>query len=155
MLTSRLKLNGDKTELLVIGTRKQCAKLSNLFVNIGNSTIEPNEKARNLGVVFDANLPLKSPVNSLCSSARYYLHNIRLARKYLTQEAAEKAIHAFVTSRLDCNNSLLYGLPMCELKKLQKVQYTAARILTRAKRDSHVTLVLKQLHWLPISCRIK
>ena len=83
------------------------------------------------------------------------MHNICLARKYLTQEAAEKAIHAFVTSRLDCNNSLLYGLPMCELKKLEKIQNTAARILTGAKRDSHMTPVLKQLHWLPISCRIK
>ncbi len=72
MLTNRLKLNGGKTELLLIGTQKQCAKLSNLFINIGISTIKPNEKARNLGVVFDANLTLKSHVNSLCSSARYY-----------------------------------------------------------------------------------
>ena len=44
MLTNRLKLNGDKTELLVIGTRKLCAKLSNLCVNIGNTTIKPSEK---------------------------------------------------------------------------------------------------------------
>ena len=155
MLTNRLKLNGDKTELLVIGTRKQCAKLPNLFIDIGNSAIKPSEKARNLGVVFDANLSLKSHVNSLCSSARYYLYNIRLARKYLTKEAAEKAIHAFVTSRLDCNNALLYGLPVSELQKLQKIQNSAARILTGANRHSHITPVLKQLHWLPITHRIK
>ena len=97
MLTNRLKQNGDKTELFVIGTRKQCAKLSNLFITIGNITIKPSEKERNLGVVIDTNLSLKSHVNSLCSSARYYLHDIRLARKYLTQEAAEKAIHSLIT----------------------------------------------------------
>ena len=128
---------------------------SNLFVNIANSTIKPSEKGRNLGIVFDANLSLKSHINSLCSSARYYLHNICLAQKYPTQEAAEKAIHAYVTSRLDCNNSLSYGLPICELKMLQKIQNTAARSLTGAKRDSHMIPVLKQLHCLPISCRIK
>ena len=141
MLTNRLKLNGDKTELLMIGTRKQCAKLSNLFVNIGNGTIKPSEQGRNLIVVFDANLSLKSHINSLCSSARYYLHNICLARRYPTQEAAEKANHAFVISRLDCDNSLLYGLPRCELKSCKKIQNTAARILNGVKRDSHMTPV--------------
>ena len=44
---------------------------------------------------------------------------------------------------------------MFKLEKLQKIQNTAARILTGAKRDSHITSMLKQLHWLPISCRIK
>ena len=155
MLANRLKLNEDKTELLLIGTPKQCAKLSNLVINIGNTAIKPGEKARNLGAVFDSNLSFKSHVNSLGSSARYYLYNIRLARKYLTKEAAEKAIHAFVTSRLDCNNSLLYGLPVSELQKLQKIQNSAARILTSVNRHSHITPVLKQLHWLPITHRIK
>ena len=152
MLTNRLKLNEDKTELLLIGTPKQCAKLSNLVINIGNTAIKPGEKARNLGAVFDSNFSFKSHVNSLCSSARYYLYNIRLARKYLTKEAAKKAIHAFVTSRLDCNNSLLYGLPVSEL---QKIQNSAARILAAVNRHSHITPVLKQLHWLPITHRIK
>ena len=113
------------------------------------------KKKPNLGVVFDEIFSLKSHVNSLCTSARYYLHNIRLARKYFTQGAAEKAIHAFVKSRLDCNNHLLYGLPRCKIEKLKKIQNTAARILTGAKRDIHITPVLKHLHWLPISCRIK
>ncbi len=81
--------------------------------------MKQSEKARNLGAVFDANLSRKSHVNSLCSSARYYLYDIHLARKYLTKEAAEKAIHAFVTSRPVCNNSLLYGLPVSGLQKLQ------------------------------------
>ena len=72
-------------------------------------------------------------------------------RKCLTQDAAEKAIQAFVISRLDCNNSFLYGLPRCELEKLQKF-----RILPPgAKRDSHITQMFKHLHCFPISCRIK
>ena len=128
MLIDSLKVNGDKTEMLIIGTNKQCRKLSNTSVNVGGSVIESSEKARNLGAVFDTNLTLKSHVNALCKSAGYNLHNISLARRYLTKEAAEKAFHAFVMSRLDCNNSLLCGLPSCELQKLQKIQNAAARI---------------------------
>ncbi len=155
MLENKLKLNGDKTEMLLIGTPQQCSKISNPCISINGSVISPSMKARNLGVIFDKNMNLKSHVNAVCRSARYYLHNINLVRRYLTPDAAAKAIQAFVVSRLDCTNSLLYGLPACELKKLQKVQNSAARILTGVARDAHMTPVLAKLHWLPIVCRIE
>ena len=83
MLINRLKLYGDKTELLVIGTQQKCKKITDISLNVGGSVIKANEKARNLGVVFDKNLTLKVHVNELCKSARYHLHNISLARRYL------------------------------------------------------------------------
>ena len=39
--------------LLVVGTRKQCAKLPNLFLNIGNSTIKSNKKHETLVFRFE------------------------------------------------------------------------------------------------------
>ena len=63
-------------------------------------------------------------------------------------------MHSFVTSRIDCCNSLLVNLPNCVLSKLQKVQNVAARILTR-RRDVHdISPVLIDIHWLPIPLRI-
>jgi len=38
--------------------------------------------------------------------------------------------------------------------KLQKIQNTAARIVTRSKYSDHITPILKKLHWLPIKERI-
>ena len=49
----------------------------------------------------------------------------------LSNTAAETLIHAFITSRLDYCNSLLYGVTTKVLKKLQYVQNSAARLLTR------------------------
>ena len=143
MLCNSLKLNSDKTEMLVIGTRQQHAKVQGISIKIDRDTIEPKDEARNLGVIFDKYMTLKAHVNALCKSARYYLHNINVARRYLTTEAAEKAIHAFVVSQLDGTNSLLYGLPAIELKKLQKIQNSAARMLTGASKYDHITPVLK------------
>ena len=88
---------------------------------------------KNLAVLFDRHLNLKSHVNMVCQSARYHLHNINLARRFLTQNAVAKAIQAFVISKLDSNNALLHGLPSCELKKMQMVQNAAARLLVRVK----------------------
>ena len=64
------------------------------------------------------------------------------------------AIHAFVTSRIDYCNSLLFGLSNSELAKLQRVQNVAARLLTSTRKYDHITPVLRELHWLPVRYRI-
>ena len=62
-------------------------------------------------------------------------------------------VHAFITSRLDCFNSLLVGIPKFLKERLQKKQNKAARLITRKGEDDSKT-VLKELHWLPIEARI-
>ena len=63
-------------------------------------------------------------------------------------------MHAFVTFKPDCCNSLLYGCGKTQLKKIQYVQNPAARIVTQTRNFNHITPVLSDLHWLPVSYRI-
>jgi len=63
-------------------------------------------------------------------------------------------MHAYVTSKLDYCNTVLYGLPDHQLSKLQRIQNTAARIISRTKSSEHIQPVLYNLHWLPIKQRI-
>ena len=66
----------------------------------------------------------------------------------------QKLIHAFVSSKIDSCNSLLYGIPEKDIAKLQIVQNSAARLVERAKGRDPVTPMLNRLHWLPISKRV-
>lgn len=50
---------------------------------------------------------------------------------------------------------LLYGLSDLSIKKLQKIQNSAARIVKKKSRRCQTSPLLKELHWLPISDRIK
>ena len=87
-------------------------------------------------------------------SAFFSLYNIRRIRKYLPFEAAKSIVQAFVTSRIDYCNAILYGLPAVHVNRLQRVQNAAARLLTNTPRYSHITPVKINLHWLPVKFRI-
>ena len=93
-------------------------------------------------------------VNNLCRTDSLAIRNIGRIRKYLDQPSTERLVHAFVSSKLDYCNSVFYGLPAKQLSKLQRLQNSAARLVTKAQRRDHITPVLRQLHWLPINQRI-
>jgi len=63
-------------------------------------------------------------------------------------------IQAFISSRLDYCNSLLYGVSD-NLIRRESVQNAAARLLTGAERLDHISPVLRQLHWLPVQRRVE
>ena len=82
-----------------------------------------------LGVQHKTLFSMNSHVNNSCFNAFYYLCNVRRTREYLSRRSTETLIYAFVSSRVDYCNSLLYGLPGYQLNKLQRVQNAAARLI--------------------------
>ena len=154
MTLNKLKLNKDKTEFLLLSS-KHNPQCSLPVLHFGNDLIQPSSQARNIGVIFDSTISMIPHVKNICKTSFYHLRNIAKIRKFISFKTTEMLVHAFVTSKLDHCNSLLYGLPKNLLNKLQSVHNAAARLITLSRKHHHITPVLINLHWLPIEERIK
>ena len=150
----RLLINDDKTEFIIIGTRQQLNKLQAMNIKVGSSEIKPSYQVKNLGSWLDPNLNMRHHITNMCKAGFFYLHNIRRIKKYLSRDSLLTLVHAFITSRLDYCNALLYGLPKEQIAKLQRVQNAAARLIMDIGKYSHITPALYELHWLPVLARI-
>ena len=78
------------------------------------------------------------------------LRDFRHVRRFLTHDASVLVANALVSSRLDYYNSLFRSLSKFNLRKLQCIQNSAARIVSNTSRYTSITPVLKKLHWLPV-----
>jgi hypothetical protein len=155
MVMNKLKLNDDKSELLVITPSRQTHKCNLNQIKMGDCDVTASESIRNLGIMFDNTMSMKPQVNAVVKQTNYQLRSVGKIRQYLSFDACSSLIHSSISSKLDYGNSLLFGLPDSQINRLQKLQNTAARILTRTKKYDHITHVLKSLHWLPVARRIE
>ena len=91
---------------------------------------------------------------SVGTPTNFELRRINSIRYYLSVEATQKLVLAFVMSRLDNCNSLLCSCPQYLINRLQKVQNNAARLILKVPKTDHITPHLQTLHWLPADARI-
>ena len=83
-------------------------------------------------------------VTSVCPSAYYHLKNIYCLKAFLTKEALVTVFHAFVKSTIDYCNSLLFGISDYNINRLQRIQNSAARIVTNTRKYDHITPILQK-----------
>jgi hypothetical protein len=155
MASNRLKLNDDKTEVILCGSDASREKVVLDSVTVGSSQITPSGSVRDLGLFIDSSLTLVPHISSVVKSCYFYLRSLGKLRPFLNKFTANSVAVALIQSRLDYCNSCLWGLPQNQLQRLQKVQNAAARVVSLTKKTDHITPVLNDLHWLPVQKRIE
>ena len=147
MCCSLLKLNENKIEVILFGLRQRWKSCCINMVNMAGCLIKP---VKSIGVQQDSHMTLECQVNRIVSVAWYHLRSIFLIRKYWTQNATEAvtSIHAFISSKLDLNNALLFGISAGLIETLQTVQNAAAGAVVHADRYTSAKPIPKKLHRL-------
>ena len=154
MEPSKLKLNPDKTDLIIIGTKQQRNRVINHFpVKLLGSDTFPSDTVRNLGV-FDSDCYFRQHISQVCKSCFYHIRDFRRIQHHVSISTAKTISTALISSNLDYCNSLLNNIAKRDLAKLQRVQNCLACVVLRAPRFSQSLPPLRQLHWLPVTYQI-
>ncbi|KAF7250254.1 hypothetical protein EYD10_03943 [Varanus komodoensis] len=125
MRANKLKLNPDKTEVLLVGGSG--LRMEDLGLVLNGVALPLRDRVHSLGVLLDPELSLEAQVTVVARSAFLQLRLIHQLRPFLEND--------------------------CLVRILQLVQNRAARLLMGTGHCSHITPVLRQLHWLPIEVR--
>ena len=154
MDSNKLKLNDDKTELILFKNKFQIKDHVDISLSINGCDIVTSSKVKNLGVMFDEDLSLTPHVNYVYKYIIFQLSKIASIRKYINEDIAKTLVTSLILSRLDYCNSLFCNMTNENVEKLQLLQNHAARLIFGAKKRDHITPLLMKLHWLPIYYRI-
>ena len=71
MIKDELRLNDNKTEFMIIGTRKQLVKVNIDGLTVGDSIIAPVTLVGNLGSWFDQDLKMTPHINKICKATSF------------------------------------------------------------------------------------
>ena len=130
MSASKLKLNPDKTEFILFGSKKQRERINACFpIDILGNPLRPTKSVRNLGVWLDSHFSFSKHVQNVCKGCIIQLRDFRNIRHFLTHDASVSVANAFVSSRLDYCSSLFRSLSKFSLHRLQSIQNSVVGIV--------------------------
>ena len=96
---------------------------------------------------------MNANVANIARTCYFELRRLASIRRFLTSTATATLVSAFVLSRIDYCNSLLFGSTHDVTSHLQRILNYAARAILRLPKSSSITIHLKSLHWLPVKVR--
>ena len=125
---NRLKMNSNKTEFILIGSKQQLQQCHTKQININSENITRLETIKYLGAWIDNNLLFKKHITERCKMAKWNLHKLKHIRKFLNQETCHTLVCGLVLAHLDYANVILTDLPNVEIAKMQRVQNIAQNL---------------------------
>ena len=141
-----LKLNDNKTaHMLVTSNRTKHLHGLSTSITIGNAQILFKQSVKNLGFTLDCHLTMNAHDSNIAWTCYFELRRLASIRRFLTGTATATLVSAFVLSRIDCCNSLLFGFTHDVTSHLQQIQNNVARVILRLPKSSSITTHLKSL----------
>ena len=144
---NRLKINPDKTELILFGTTAALKKTTDFSISFEGAQLTPAQSVKILGVIFDRELSMHqqtSRVVQRCYSSLITISKIRDTLPKTTVHLVRSLVFPHVT----------YCLPAWapptkrERLRMEKVVNYAARVVTRKRKFDHISRAKRELGWL-------
>jgi hypothetical protein len=155
MRNNMLKLNDGKSELLVISSRGQLNHLTpDTSIMVGGHELEAKSAVRNLGVMLDKHLSMEDNISKVMSKCFMNIKKIYRIRGFIDRNTTKILMNSLVLSHIDYCSALYKGIPNKSVKRLQRAQNAAARLIFQVDRRTDSKPLIQELNWLTVSQRI-
>ena len=151
-----LKLNANKTKILVIRPASLSRVICIKGTFIDGTCIRFVDSAKNLGIILDEELSFSKQVTKLVKSCYFTIRDLSRIKPFLTLQQLQTSVCACVFSKIDYCNALYFAIGENLLDKLQSVQNSAARLLKKKCGRYNVSTreYIRKYHWLRVRERI-
>ena len=146
MKSNRLSLNCNKTVWCTSSRRQH--QIPNSALSTDGTLVEPVKSARDLGMYIDSDLLMRTHVQHTVLRCFAVLRQLQQIRCSMLTDTFQMLVVSLVLTCLDYGNSVLAGLPVYLVRRLQSVLKAAAWLPYHLRRSDHITDALVCLHWL-------
>ena len=148
-----LKVNANKTQLLMFGSSQNLRTLSNsqMSVTFRGVTLQPSTEAKNLGVVFDQNLSWNQHISMISRRCFGMLTGLAHLRHHLPESVLSTLVSALVLSHVRYCITVYGNGTAKNLDRIQKILNFSARVISGRKKYEHISDVQRGLGWLSAS----
>ena len=143
-----LKVNADKTQLLVLGTRQNLRQLPPISVEFMGTTITGSPTARNLGVTFDVNLSFGDHVTEVVRRCTGVLSGLSHSGHQLPRSTLSTLVQALAVSVIRYAISVYGVCGVTQMGRLQRMLNFGARVISGRRKYDHISDVMRDLQWL-------
>ena len=143
-----LKVNANKTQLAVFGSRQNLRSLPDLKVTFCDVALQPRAEVKNLGVVFDSTLSWESHVSELSRQCTGVLIGLSHCRHYLPDGVIKVLVSALVLTRIRYCLAVYGNGTLKNFDRLQRVLNFAVRVIFGRRKFDHVSDLREQLRWM-------
>jgi hypothetical protein len=150
LVEHKLKMNDSKTEVILLGHRRQLNQCQLSSFEIDHTEIILSTCVRDLGVWLDAELSFTNHIAKVCSASFAYLRVIGRLWKSLSEPLRLILVYAFVVSRVRYCGSIYNGVSKSNLNTLQRVLNVSLCLVTGLGKSQRISCAASRLGFMNI-----
>lgn len=143
-----LKVNADKTQMIVLGTRQNLRQLPPISVEFMGARVTGTPTVKNLGVTFDQSLTFTDHVTDVVRRATGVLSGLSHCKHSLPRDTLVVLVQALAVSIIRYCISVYGSCGVTQLARIQRLLNFGARVISGRRKYDHISDVLRNLKWL-------
>ena len=140
----------SKTVTILFSTVLDLVKPSLIF---NNTMLDCVDNHKHLGLTLSSDGKWHAHIDNMLTSASRTLGLLRSLKYKLCRKALNQIYLSYLRPILEYASVVWDGCTLCEKKKLELIQYEAARLVTGSTRSVSIETLIKEIGWLSLSDR--